>query len=164
MKEIRQEDLNLPSSGQIRQAIGLYLDLAFGRPVPPAALRFLPPESFNVPDWLMSDLVERDPASAGLAGVRSFALRIGNAMYPHMKLRLSRPPNDAIYLFSVDSHDGFLCVSPDSPDCKPLEQLKAYNAEVCSKIMKAWSEHHLPTERDYLRAKIREAIEQRRGE
>lgn len=107
--------------------------------------------------WLMGKVTERDPASAPLDGVRSFAMRLGNSHYPHMKLRLSRPPNDAIYVFGVDSHDAFLNVPPESPDREPLEQLKRANATLSDQILAAWDAAGLPTERNYLRMRIERA-------
>lgn len=162
MQDKPVEELPLPSIRQIRLAVQVYLEVAYGQAVPPTAERFMPDEHAQATQWLMSDLVERDPANAPLAGVRSFALRIGNMLYPHMKLRMSRPPKDAVYLFSVDSHDGFLQASPQSPDYQALEQLKAHNAQVSARITWAWNEHGLPTERNYLREKIRRAAEEKK--
>lgn len=149
--------MGLPSPGQIRRAVAVYLDRAYGPDVPPAARRFIPPTDFDPPRWLMSDLIERDPADAPLPAVRSFALRIGNSQYPHMKLRLSRPPRDEVYLFSVDCHDGVLRAPPGSADAQALEALRRHNAAVAAAIHAAWDVEDLPTERSYLRRRIEQA-------
>ena len=111
----------------------------------------------------MSSSFERDPSHAPLPAVRSFALRLGNSLYPHMKLRISRPPNAEIYLFSVDAHDVFLLVPPESPDYQPLQELKKHNAVVASAIHAAWDEAGLPTERNYLRQRIQAAKSRAEG-
>lgn len=147
----------LPSPEQVRQAVKIYLDLAYGEACPPAVEKLIPPESFESQAWFMRGACERDPADAPFPGVRSFALRLGNLQYPHMKLRLSRPPRAATFLFTVDSHDAFLHAPQGSADYEALEALKKYNSEVASAIMTAWDAAGLPTERNYLRLKIREA-------
>ena len=147
----------LPSADQIRLAIELYLACAYRAEVPDSSAERVPPKPFDPVEWLMSDVVERDPAEAPLEAVRSFALRLGNSQYPHMKLRISRPPKDEVFLFSVDSHDAFLRVPPDSPDFEPLEALKCHNSRLAVDIYAAWDAAGLPTEKSYLRQKIEQA-------
>ena len=112
----------------------------------------------------MGDVAERDPRDAPPANVRSFALRIGNARYPNMKLRLSRPPNAEAYLMMVDCHDAVLRAAADSPDHAALESLKRHNAAVAAAVHAAWDAAGLPTERTYLRQEIRRARQARPGE
>lgn len=157
MSEQGNEDVVLPSPEQIRRAIELYLQHAYDGPPPPTTERFLPPGDFEPCKWLMSGVAERAPDGAPLQGVRSFALRIGNTMYPHMKLRICRPPKDSEFLFTVDSHDAVLKAPPESPDYEPLQELKRYNAAVADAVVRAWEDADLPTERRYLRSRIRRA-------
>ena len=157
MSANEENPLGPPDLQQIRAAIRVYLLHAYGGRCPPAVEKLLPPDDDDPVDWLMSDAVERDPAGAPLGNVRSFALRLGNEVYPHMKLRLSRPPKDRVFLFSVDSHDAFLNAPPDSKDQKMLEDLKRHNAAVSAAVQAQWEKEGLPTERGYLRGKIREA-------
>jgi len=149
--------VRLPSAADIRRAVRLYLSHAYGPKPPAAAVKFVPPKRFDPAKWLMGDLIERDPADAPLENVRSFALRIGNAAYPHMKLRLSRPPRDRVFLFSVDSHDAFLRAEVDNPDRQSLERLKKHNAGVVAAVNAAWDAAGLTTQREYLRKKIEQA-------
>jgi len=149
--------VRLPSAADIRRAVKLYLLHAYGPEPPAAAGKFVPPDEFDPAEWLMSDLTERDPADAPLESIRSFALRIGNSAYPHMKLRLSRPPRDSVFLFSVDSHDAFLHAEADSPDSQGLERLKQHNAGVAAAVNAAWDAAGLATEPKYLRKKIEQA-------
>jgi hypothetical protein len=146
----------LPSADQLRQAMSLYLSGAYSGDPPAAAVRMLPPDPFDPREWLMSDAVERDPADAPLQGIRSFKLRLGNSHYPHMKLCLSRPPKDPVFLFSVDCHDAFLHAPSESPDHAALEDLKRRNGAMAGAITAAWDAAGLPTDRNYLRQAIRQ--------
>ncbi len=163
MVEASAESTGLPSARDLRRAVLAYLDRAYGGSCPATVQRLIPPEGCDVRKWLMSEAVERDPADAPLHAIRSFALRLGNAQYPHMKLRLSRPPRDGEYLFSVDAHDAFLHAPPSSPDHKMLEDLKRHNAAIAAAINSAWDAAGLLTERNYLRRKIQQAKEERPG-
>lgn len=157
MTEIAPQSNCLPSCHEIRRAVEIYLEQAYGLEIPPRAGAFLPPCDIDPAQWLMSDITERDPSHAPLQAVRSFALRIGNAVYPHMKLRLSRPPKDPVFLFTVDSHDAILSAPAATPDYVLIEELKRHNAELANRIAAAWDHEGLPTERNYLRQKIRQA-------
>jgi hypothetical protein len=157
MDQQPQQPDPLPSAEQIRQAVGFYLECAYGPDVPPAVRKLLPPEQFEPVEWLMTGPAERDPADAPAGAVRSFVLRLGNTQYPHMKLRISRPPKDNVFLFSVDAHDAFLRAPAGSSDFLALEALKAHNARVAREITGAWDAVGLPTERTYLRGKIQQA-------
>jgi hypothetical protein len=149
---------SMPDAGQIRLAIKIFLRHAYSEgQVPPRIAALLPEGDFDPARYLMSDRVERTPPDAPLERVRSFALRLGNALYPHMKLRLSRPPNADTLVLSVDSHDAFLSAPPDSPDYEELERLKRRNSAIASAVAAEWDQAHLPTEKDYLRMKIRQA-------
>jgi hypothetical protein len=147
----------LPTAAQIRRAIELYLQYAYDASLPPNVLNYIPPKNFHPRTWLMGPIAERDPPDAPFERVRSFALRLGNRQYPNMKLRLSRPPKDGDFLFSVDCHDAFMAVPPDSPDYKPLEELKRENAIIAEAIRLSWEQERFPTERAYLREKVRVA-------
>ena len=157
MPASREKSILLPLAEEIRRAIELYLTHAYGDDVPAATRKLLPGASFDPAEWLMSECAERDPADAPLGRVRSFALRLGNAGYPHMKLRLSRPPKERVFVLSVDSHDAFLRAPPGSRDSRELEELKRSNAGIAVAVHAAWDTAGLLTERTYLRGKIREA-------
>ncbi len=144
----------LPTVDQIRLAIELYLTEAYGERRPESIAPLLPVGDFGAADYRMSDAFERTPDGSSLEEVRSFALRLGNAQYRHMKLRISRPPREDIYLFVVDAHDEFLNAPVGSPDRDALEGLKRHNADVARSVGAAWDSAGLPTEKDFLRRKI----------
>ncbi len=147
-----------PEIDELRRAISAYLEAAYGED-PPADLleRFLPPPEGTAATWLMGEPVERDPPDVPFPQVRSFALRLGNPGYPHMKLRLTRTDDGAGYVFSVDSHDMILRAPPGSPDAAALDALKKENARIARQIVQRWHAEHVPTEHDRLREMIRKA-------
>jgi len=149
----------LPSREQIHRAVDLYLERAYASR--PKDIDSRLPHTDDIAAFLMGRAVERDPGNAPLDQVRSFSLRLGNERYPHMKLRLSRPPRSELFVFSVDAHDAFLHAPKESADYEPLEALKRHNAALADAISTAWEAAGLLTERSYLRQKIQEAREKR---
>ncbi len=150
------EDLSaLPDAATLARAVRMFLEIAYPQGTPDSAARFIPPDDVAAESWLMSQLVERTPSGAALGEVRSFVLRLGNAQYPHMKLRLSRVPGHDVYVLTVDSHDAILEAPVGSPDHEALEALKRHNAAVASQITSALNAANLPTEANFLREKIR---------
>ena len=147
----------LPAASDISRAIDIYLEVAYEGQASTATASVKPSADGDPRVWLMSDRLERDPPDAPLGGVRSFALRLGNKFYPHMKLRLSHPPKELAYLFTVDSHDSFLHAADGSGEEEALEEMKRRNARITERIMWLWERAGLETERTYLRRKIREA-------
>ncbi len=150
------QDISLPTAGQIRLAIELYLTEAYEEDRPGSIAPLIPSEEFDPADYLMTDAFERTPDGTGLGEVRSFALRLGNTQYRHMKLRISRPPREAVYMFVVDAHDEFLHAPVGSPDRDALEELKRHNTAVARTIGAAWDSAGLPTEKNFLRRKIKQ--------
>ncbi len=157
-------DISLPTAEQIRQAADLYLAKAYACEIPLVVRDRLAGEGIAPGDYLMSESVERTPNTAELSAVRSFAIRLGNSHYPNMKLRISRLPRQQAYLFLVDAHDEILNAPASSPDHEPLEALKRHNAAVVQAICAAWGEAGLPTEKNFLREKIRQAKKQSNDE
>ena len=159
MQSPQNNPSDVPSANEIASALRIYLSLAYDGKVPATVSeRFCPPsEDAGVETWLMTCVAERTPPNGAFEDVRSFALRLGNAAYPHMKLRLSRAPGDDALIFSVDSHDAMLKAPDGSPDAAALEELKAFNADLGGRINSAWGAAGLLTEHENLRRKIRQA-------
>lgn len=154
---LAQNSIQLPTIAQLRSAVEQYLRKAYAPPVPPSALRFLPPEDAEPVQWLMADPIERDPADAPLQNVHSFAMRVGNRRYLNMKIRLTRPPRQSFFVFSIDAHDAVLHAPAGSPDESALRQLKLFNAQLGQEVLAVWEAMGLPTERTYMRQQIRQA-------
>lgn len=148
----------------LQQAIDLYLENAYPSGALPAAvqerakpIRELPP-SENVPE----SLVEKE-CSVSMNG---YALRLGQPLYPHMKLIIEPAPASPTvpdhapvpplqtFLLRVDSHDRHLHAPAGSPDEVWLSNIRASNKELGERIEAAWSSHGLPTFKDYLRSQL----------
>ena len=154
----RTDELGLLTAADLHRAARVYLEHAYPSAAPPAsAEKLVPPPDADLERWLMSDRVERRPEGVPFREVRAFEIRLGNLVYRHMKLRLSRLPRGGAFILSVDSHDAFLSVEPGSPDYLGLEELKVRNAAVARAIQSAWDREGLPTEHAFLRRKIEEA-------
>ena len=146
----------LPSAELLHRAIVAYVEVAYPAGAPAEVAARIPAPSVDVATWLAGDTVERDPAGAGLADARSFALRLGNSVYPHMKVRMARPPRHDGLVFSVDAHDQFLAARAEAEQ-GPLEEMKRHNADIASATHARWERAGVPTERSYLREKVAQA-------
>ena len=148
----------LPRADVLRDAIDMYLSRAYPDGADERISRkFTVPDDCGLAVWLIQTVGEPEPDDADIDGARSIALRIGNAFYPNMKMRLTRPPGSDVFLLMVDSHDVMLTAPEGSPDHQALEELKAANAAIAGDISGAWDAAGLPTERGYLRDKISQA-------
>jgi hypothetical protein len=146
-----------------RQALDLYLGLAYPGGAPAevqarlAPLRDLPADA-SVPLNLLEHGVPDSTAS--------LAVRLGQPMYPHMKLVIDPCPHAAAraagastcrgydFLFRADAHDQHLHAPPGSPDAAWLASVRQSNKELVEKIEAAWSGAGLPTFKDYLRHQL----------
>jgi hypothetical protein len=147
----------LPDIETLHRAVKAYVLLAYGEHPPERVMRLTPPGQGDTAAWLMAEPIERDPPDAPLNQVRSFILRLGNQHYPHMKVRLTRPANQARYVLSIDAHDVFLHAPAGTADEAALEALKRYNATLAQDVMAEWDRQDLPTERQYMRRLIEQA-------
>ena len=146
----------------LQQAIELYLHNAYPSGNLPAPtqqraqpIRNLPP-SENVPVTLL----EKETG----ATLHGFALRLGQPLYPHMKLiiepappapdPLGETPNSPTLLLRVDAHDRHLHAPAGSPDETWLAAIRTSNKELTERIEAAWSKNGLPTFKDYLRSQL----------
>jgi hypothetical protein len=139
----------------LRRAVDIYLALAYPASTPPDAVRRRLEWSSDV-DAAM--LLTRPPferaskASGGAAPI--FALRLGNARYPHMKLQIQPWPNDAGFMLSVNTHDQVLALDPNANDAPAFRELQAENQRIKEAIEQAWDQAGLPTFLSYLRKYI----------
>ena len=135
----------------VRQAIAIYLEIAYrGLEPPPAVRRRL--------EWSagldMGQLVRQPPferVGHTPDDQPIFGLRLGNARYPHMKLQIQ--PWDAKdgFLLSVNTHDHVLALDPKGPDTAAFLELQAENQRLKVVIEQAWDQNELPTFPRYLR-------------
>jgi hypothetical protein len=136
----------------LRQAIAIYLARAYPTGELPAAVqrRLEWPADVDAQNLLAAAPFERaNKPGAGVPPV--YALRLGNASYPHMKLQVQPWPNSDGFLLSVNTHDQVLALDPSAPDTAAFRALQAENQHIKEQIELAWDEADLPTFLRYLR-------------
>jgi hypothetical protein len=144
----------------LRRAVEIYLEHAYPSGQPPEVVRrrlqwvdnvdatkLLTPPSFE----RVAKSVDGKPPI--------FALRLGNARYPHMKLQVQPWQNADGFLLSVNTHDQVLSLDPAASDAAAFRELQAENQRLKESIEAAWDGAGLPTFNRYLR----EYIENRAG-
>jgi hypothetical protein len=149
---LEQPDLRSIQVGTLRQAVEVYLHAAYPEGSLPEAVR-------NRLEWPpevdAESLLTHPPFEAGnrpRAGRPPvFALRLGNARYPHMKLQIQTWPNAAGFLLSVNTHDQVLSLDPNSGDTEAFRALQAENQRLKESIELAWDSAGLPTFLRYLK-------------
>jgi hypothetical protein len=142
----------------LRQAVAIYLQLAYPAGNPPEVVRR---RLEWTPDVGAATLLSQAPfefaGKSKASNTAIYALRLGNARYPHMKLQIQPWPNPAGFLLSVNTHDQVLSLDPHSPDMTAFRDIQAENQRLKEEIEQAWDDAGLPTFLRYLR----EYIEQR---
>ncbi|HEY7088446.1 MAG TPA: hypothetical protein VH518_10180, partial [Tepidisphaeraceae bacterium] len=81
---------------------------------------------------------------------RAFSMRLGNHIYPHMKLKLEPAPTGGKYLFRADTHDRHICPPPEHPEYAPFMKLRVKNQEIGDAIEQAWAAAGILTFKTYL--------------
>ena len=92
---------------------------------------------------VFTDESKRDPGRES----RRYVIRLGNRMYPHMKLVLEEYLLPGEFVFMVDTHDE-IDLKPDYPDYDAWQQLKRANRDVKVEIERQWREERIPTYSD----------------
>ena len=80
-----------------------------------------------------------------------YSLRLGNHVYPHMKLVVEPGPNNGRYLFKADTHDRHVCPPQDSPEFADFRKLMDENQRLSERIEDDWASQGLPTFKSLLR-------------
>ena len=136
----------------LRRAIGIYLEHAYADREPPEVIRrrLQWPEGVDAGTLLTKAPFEKVARADGEVP-SVFALRLGNARYPHMKLQVQTWPNPAGFLLSVNTHDQVLALDPGAADADAFRALQAENQRLKEGIEAAWDAAGLPTFLRYLR-------------
>ncbi len=136
----------------LRRAAELYLAEAYPDKGPPEAVRRRLdwPEGVEVPALLSGPPFERSQPIEG-DGSAVFALRLGNAAYPHMKMQVQPWPTSVGYMLSVNTHDQILGLDPNAPDAGAFRALQSRNQQIKEAIEASWDRQGLPTFLRYLR-------------
>ena len=132
----------------LKQAMDLYLAVAYEKKPQPLTVKnrvtFLTEHAGDaLADVLRHDLFERILSEADETVVESYAVRLGNEQYPHMKLALRRG-DDGDYGLVVEPHDQHFEVETTDPDTPRAQELKNYNQRIAEEIESRWREAELP--------------------
>jgi hypothetical protein len=148
---------------QFRQACGLFMELAY-----PGGLDTIPSRKrlfCDLPrDRPASDFLPPAAAAEGVCevlpggkGARGYALRLGSAHFPHLKLKIQLLDSCSAgtWVYMVDTHDAFSRDSaqppPSHPDAAGWAALQAANRELKEKIERAFEAAGLTTFNSLLR-------------
>ena len=139
----------VPTAEQIRRAIDVYLATAFTGPPPTrlgSTLQTIAAANDNILGC--QSFVHTDPPER-------YSLRLGNAFYPHMKLVVEHSPDEAAWLFRVDTHDRHACPKETSKEYAAFCQLMEQNQQVAQSIEAAWEREGVPTFKAFLREDLK---------
>jgi hypothetical protein len=136
----------------LRRAVEVYLGIAYEASTPSEAVRrrLEWPAEADAATLLTRPPFER-VGKAGPGAQAIFALRLGNARYPHMKLQIQPWPNATGFLLSVNTHDQVLSLDPNAADASAFRALQSENQRLKEAIETAWDQEGLPTFLRYLR-------------
>ncbi len=139
----------LPSAGELKRAMSIYLALAYPSGNLPEVVRQRQKPVLAAPDEMpiMPEWFEVSQCDEGAM----YRLRLGQEKYPHMKISLMPSPDGTGYLYFADAHDSHLHAPTDSPDYPLLVSLRKSNSALASAIEKAWTAEGLPTFLGFLR-------------
>lgn len=141
------------SGPELLRAMELFVGLAYpgGAPAPVVAkmegVRGVGAAAI-ADDGLKGILEKNDVHATG------WAIRLGQPLYPHMKLAIDPLTSGEGHVFRVDAHDRHLHAPPGSPDEAWLSQVRKSNQDLVEKIEGAWEAAGIPTFRGVLRAQL----------
>jgi hypothetical protein len=141
------------SGPELLRAMELFVGLAYPGGTPGAvaakveAVRALGPIAI-AEDSLKGILEKNDVHATG------WAVRLGQPLYPHMKLAIDPLSSGEGHVFRVDAHDRHLHAPAGSPDEAWLSQVRKSNQALVERIETAWEGEHIPTFRGVLRSQL----------
>jgi len=139
---------NLPSFEVVDRAIDIYLSCAYDS-APPKAVNDRVKQFRAAGDqWPSCAAFERDSANTPTR----LALRLGNRVYPHMKLVIEDCATSLSFLFRADTHDRHITVPPgQTGEYSAFVKLMKQNQELASAIEAGWESGDVPTFKAYLK-------------
>jgi hypothetical protein len=138
-----------PSVPQVWSAVEIYLRIAYGGAAPPSAVRdrLASLRATDEADFYDSPVFERDDARPPTR----YCLRLGNKIYPHMKVIIERAPDGRAHLFRADTHDKHIRPSANSREGRAFAELMKANQQFAEAIEAEWSQHGIATFKQFLR-------------
>lgn len=134
------------TSASVCQALRIFLSHAYpdgGEQVPPPQRRLLDCTPETPLELLLKPPLCQSIPQTGDATVIN--IRLGSIHYPHLKLRITRIPDDSRIVFSVDTHDGMLHFRPDDPEAVRWAEIQRDNRRLKESIEKDFEENGLLT-------------------
>ena len=137
----------VPEPMEIMRAIDIYLPVAYPSGVPFVVRSQLQVLKNFKGDFMKCPVLIPD----SLAPNKRWSIRLGNAQYPHMKLRVELAPDGSKFLYKADAHDRHICPSHTSPEYGDFCKLMEKNQQCVEAVETAWDKANLPTFKGYLR-------------
>jgi hypothetical protein len=143
----------LPDPHTVMRAIELYLRFAYDESCqPPTTVRTLietlrtwPGDFYSAKPFVAVARVGAPPSDR-----LTLSLRLGNRVYPHMKLVLEPAPGGTSYLFRADTHDRHICPPAHHPEYAAFMDLRSKNQKIGDAIERAWAQEGILTFKTYL--------------
>jgi hypothetical protein len=138
-----------PSVSQVWSAVEVYLQLAYPGAAPPSAVRdrLASLRAAGDADFYDSPVFERDEPRPPTR----YSHRLGNKVYPHMKLVIERSPDGRGHLFRADTHDKHIRPAPNSREARVFAELMKMNQQFSESIEVEWANRRLATFKQFLR-------------
>ena len=138
----------------LQRACRIFLDRAYPEgehTIPPANLHYLALDPDQpLEHVLIPPVCQPLPLSA--SRLRGYALRLGSARHPHLKLQIVDHEDDGC-VFSVDTHDG-LSLDSSHPDAARWRELQSANRRLKEEIERDWEAAGLLTFNGLLRREL----------
>ena len=141
----------LPDSAQVRRAIDVYLQTAYGAELPLRVRSQMKVMDAWHGKFFKCSVFVQDAQAAQ----PRYYIRLGNTFYPHMKLAIELPPNGNQFMYRVDTHDRHCCPAAGNPEYDEFRELMAKNQKLAGEIEAAWDTAGLPTFKAFLREDLK---------
>jgi hypothetical protein len=134
------------SWGMLRESIAIYLQFAYPNGAIPGAVqkRLALDERRPLLESLGAPPFENYPAKAPFQ-CTVYALRLGSADYPNLKMEIRPFPHPLGFVFWVNTHDEFVPVNTTARDVDQWRELMRRNRDLKQTVERAWTDRQLPT-------------------
>jgi 3-phosphoshikimate 1-carboxyvinyltransferase len=138
-----------PAPESLWRAIEIYLSHAYAnRPSRTIQTRVDTLRATSAEQLYSSRLFERSEEAGEII---RYSLRLGNHLYPHMKLAIDRNQIESQYFFRVDTHDQHVRPPAGAPEEQAFANLMIENQRCAQLIEAAWESVGLPTFKTFMR-------------
>lgn len=153
----------LPEPDVVFKAIDAYVRVAYEGGEPSIAVRSMlatlhswAGKFYNCPVWVKDENISP----------KKLQLRLGNKVYPHMKLVLEQAPDGSTCFFRADTHDRHCCPPNGTPEHGAFVELMNKNQQYAQQVEQEWSAEGIPTFKGWLRQDLarRAAQSERAGQ